>query len=176
MRSTLYLIRRLAPEDAAAFRELRLFALRESPSAFGSSYEEECDMSVDTVATSLAPGSGRNMFGAFYEDQLVGVVGVARATRLKERHKASIRSMYVAPAHRIHGTGRQLLREAVAFAESQPGIRQITLSVTGGNAAAIALYQSFGFKPFGVEPGSLLVDGELFDEIQMVRLAAATQG
>ena len=176
MSATPCLIRRLAPADAAAFLELRLFALRESPSAFGSSYEEECDMPLDSVAASLAPGSGRNMFGAFYEDQLVGMVGVGRATRLKERHKASIRGMYVAPAHRILGTGRQLLREAVAFAESQPGIRQITLSVTGGNAAAITLYQSCGFKPFGVEPGSLLVDGVLFDKIQMVRPVTPTRG
>ncbi|MDO8539561.1 MAG: hypothetical protein Q7S40_03910 [Opitutaceae bacterium] len=34
-------IRRLSPSDAAVFRRFRLRGLRESPTAFGSSFAEE---------------------------------------------------------------------------------------------------------------------------------------
>ena len=37
------------------------------------------------------------------------------------------------------------------------GVRQVSLSVTAGNAGAIGLYQTLGFKVFGTEPEALLV-------------------
>ena len=77
------LIRRLIPADATVFLALRLEGLRESPSAFGSSYEEECDTPLSMIEARLAADSGRNMFGAFDGDQLVGLVAVGRETALK---------------------------------------------------------------------------------------------
>ena len=41
----------------------------------------------------------------------------------------------------------------------------ITCSVA--NPAAIALYKSMGFEPFGLERDFLLVDGVLHDELHM---------
>jgi RimJ/RimL family protein N-acetyltransferase len=167
-------IRRLDPSDAAAYQALRLQALRDSPAAFGSSYEEECDTPVDVVAGFLAAGSNRNTFGALIQEQLVGMIGIGRETGRKERHKGFIRSMYVVPARRGNGVGRRLVSEALAFAASMSGLQQIILAVTAGNVAAITLYESMGFRPFGVAPAALLVDGVFYDEIQMVRYLAAS--
>ena len=58
-------IRRLTPADAAAFQELRLAALQESPTAFGSSYEEEREFSQAFIEERLAAKPDRGTFGAF---------------------------------------------------------------------------------------------------------------
>lgn len=164
------LIRRLVPADATAFHALRLAALRDSPSSFGSSYEEECDTPLATIEARLAPDSGRYLFGAFDGTTLGGMVGVGRDQARKSRHKAFIRAMYVAPALRRMGAGRQLFDHALGFAAGLDGVRQVTLLVTSGNHAAIALYASMGFTVCGQEPDSLLVDGVFYDDIHMVRI------
>ncbi len=164
-------IRRLLASDAPAYQALRLAALRECPSAFSSSYEEECDTPLATIAAQMAPDSGRNRFGAFDGADLVGVVGVGRP---KLRHKAFIRGMYVASSHRSRGVGKQLLEHAMGFIIPMEGLRQVTLGLTAGNAAALALYQTMGFTVFGVEPRALLVDGEVHDQLHMARVVDAS--
>lgn len=159
-------IRRLLPSDAAAYQVLRLAALRECPSAFTSSYEEECGIALEDVAANLAV---RHMFGAFEGAELAGMVGAGREAQLKTRHKGYIRAMYVAPAHRGKGLGRQLMEQAFACAAAMPGVTQVTLAVTVGQDAALALYQSLGYTAYGHELRALSVDGVFHDEIQMVR-------
>ena len=162
-------IRRLVPSDAKLYRTLRLTALRDSPTAFSSSYEEECDASIEAFAGYLVPEPGRAVFGAFAAADLVGMVGIARDGLRKAHHKAFMRSMFVAPAHRGQGAARRLVGQALAFAATA-GVRQVNLTVTAANVAALALYESQGFKAYGVEHAGLFVDGEFYDEIHMVRL------
>jgi RimJ/RimL family protein N-acetyltransferase len=162
-------IRVLQSNDAAAFQELRLTALRDCPTDFSSSYEEECDIPLPRVADRLAPGPDRAIFGAFDEGRLVGTVGLQREQPRKLAHKAMIWGVYVRPAFRRHGVGRRLLEYALAHAASMPGLRQILLSANAANPASTALYKSVGFEPFGVERDFLLVDGALHDEIHMSR-------
>jgi hypothetical protein len=71
-------IRPLTPADAAAFKALRLQGLQEIPSAFGSSYEEECDTLVEELARRFAPQAGRARFGAFDGEHLVGIAGIGQ--------------------------------------------------------------------------------------------------
>ena len=163
------LIRRLVPSDAFAFHALRLAALRECPFAFSSSYEEECETPLAVIEARLAPDSGRNVFGAFDGPDLVGIVGIGREEAHKLRHKASIRGMYVCESQRGKGAGKFLLDQALDCAASMHGLRQVNLAVTASATAAVALYSSMGFMVFGNEQGALLVDGVLFDDLQMVR-------
>jgi ribosomal protein S18 acetylase RimI-like enzyme len=161
-------VRPLTASDAAAFQELRLRALQDCPEAFSSSYAEERGLALEEIATRLVPNEGRRVFGAFLERELVGVLGFQRETMRKLAHKAFIWGMYVAPAHRRNGVGRQLLAAALELAQSLPALRQVKVSVNSSNAAAVALYERVGFRGYGVEPNALLVNGELYDETQMV--------
>lgn len=160
------LIRRLGSSDAQAFQTLRLAALRAAPSAFSSSYEEECETALATIESNL---SARNLFGAFDGEELVGMVGVGREQAPKLRHKGYIAAMYVADVYRGKGAGRLLLKHALDFAASLEGLRQLTLVVTAGNAPAIALYESVGFTVYGTEPRALLADGVFYDNVLMAR-------
>ncbi len=164
-------VRMLSPADAVAFQALRLRGLQECSTAFASSYEEECETPSDVIAGRLAAGAGRAMFGAFRESSLVGVVGIQRETMPRLKHKAFIWGMYVAPEVRGKGAGRLLVAEALKYAFSMDGVRQVNLGVNALNVPAIALYEGAGFERFGLERGFMLVDGVLQDELQMVRVS-----
>lgn len=160
-------IRRLDPADAEAFHAFRLAALLEAPTAFGSSYEEERLFPRSVIEARLASKPDRGPFGAFEHSALVGLVALGRENQQKLAHKALIWGLYVAPQARGRGIGHALLQQAIALARSVKGIRQVNLSVNASNIAAIRLYESAGFRPYGREPGAMLVDGELHDELHM---------
>lgn len=166
-------IRRLTPRDGDAYRVLRLLALRESPTAFGSSYEEEAALAAADFAQRLANDSEVQVFGAFADGRLVAMAGLARERGLKERHRAELRSMFVHPGARGAGAGRALLAHVLETADSMPGLRQVTLMVTATNIAARRLYEAAGFTTYGTAPESLLVDGIYYDDLLMVRRTPA---
>jgi ribosomal protein S18 acetylase RimI-like enzyme len=161
-------VRTLTHADAAVFQLLRLAGLTECPTAFASSFDEECDLALAVVAERLGQRNDRAIFGAFQEHELVGMVGLKREDQLKLSHKAFIWGMYVAPKARKQGIGRLLVTNALAFAKLELQVRQVTLGVNAENGAAIALYERMGFKAFGREPCFMLVEGVPQDEIQMV--------
>ncbi len=160
-------IRRLDTPDAAAFQALRLAALRTTPEAFGSSYEEEKDDALEAVAARIAPRPGRAVFGAFDGDVLVGVAGLAREPTLRKRHKAFVWGMYVAPSARGHGLARGLMLAALGLARETDGVAKVTLSVDAANVPAIALYESLGFVVFSREQDAMRIGDEIRDDLQM---------
>ncbi len=155
-------IRQLGPGDAAAYQALRLHGLRESPEAFGSTYEEDRALALDEVAQRLTATGGvaaRVVFGAFDGDDLVGVAGCARQGKTKARHKAIVWGMYVRPEQRGRGVGRRLLEAIILEARTWPEVECLTLTVVERAAAARKLYRSMGFEVFGREPDGLRQDG-----------------
>lgn len=168
-------VRRLTADDTAAYRQLRLEALLDSPTAFGSSHHEEAEQPWPFFADRLASGPDQQMFGAFMDSALVGLVGVGREPAAKERHRATIRSMYVAPSARGRGVAAALLDHALAAADAMAGVWQVVLVVTAGNEPALALYRSRGFTPYGTLPSSLFVDGRYHDDVLMIRIAAGAE-
>ena len=161
------IIRHLTPADASAFQALRLKALQEAPTAFGSGYEEEKDFSPSVVESRLAAKSDCGVFGAFEDKKLLGFVALGRENRQKLSHKALIWGMYVSPDSRSKGIGQALLLEALSLARSVPDVLQVNLSVNADNVAAVRIYESLGFVTYGRESGAMLIDGELHDEFHM---------
>jgi ribosomal protein S18 acetylase RimI-like enzyme len=167
-------IRILAADDAAAYQALRLRGLRESPAAFGSTYENEAGIPLPEIAERLARGAGGEdvTFGAFDDGggALVGLAGLRRGTSLKTRHRAGVWGMYVAPEARGGGVGRALMDALVAHARTLEGVERLTLGVEATNAAARALYHALGFVTCGVEPQAYKLGGEYWDS-EMMSLA-----
>ena len=150
-------INALGPADATAYRALRLRALREHPDAFTSSFEEEAERPLADTTQRLSNPAER-LWGAFDGPQLVGMVGMSRETRLKNRHKARLVGLYVAPEHAGRGVGAALVAAVVQHAVAHP-LALLVLTVTDGNQAAQALYERAGFTSFGVEPDAIRVNG-----------------
>lgn len=173
-------IRPLRPADAAAFHALRLRGLRESPEAFGSTYGEEVDRPLADREELLSRGeAGEHVtFGAFDDGgRLMGVAAVSRGTNRKARHRAVIWGMYVGPEARGRGAGRALLEAIVAHVRTLDGVDRLVLAVTVGNDAARALYASFGFVPYGVEPDAYRLGGQSWNsELMTLALDGAPGG
>ena len=154
-------IRALTEADAAAYRQIRLRGLREDPSAFGSSYEEEVTRPLDVTAEWLrAKQVGPESFalGAFDErEELLGVISFTRVSRLKERHKAMIHGVYVVAEARGRGVGRALVAETLTRARQLPELTQVQLSaVTRQVASRVTIFPGPNLAlrlVFGVDDG-----------------------
>lgn len=152
--------------DLPLFRPLRLEALREHPDAFGSSVEEEADSDLSHMI-----GDGPNVtLGGFVGGVLAGMAALVVSPKLKQRHKGHVVGVYVAPSWRGTGLARALTDGLIGEARST-GLVLLTLSVTVGNEAARRLYLNAGFRPYGIEPGSLMIGSTLLDaELMVLRL------
>lgn len=166
-------VRVLVGADAREFQRLRLEGLRECPTAFAAHYEEERDTGLEAVATRLEPTPERSVCGAFFDESLVGIVGMDRESRRNLRHKALLWGMYVTPEFRGKGIGHELLDYVLRYAETMTGLRQINLWVNTEASSALAMYRAVGFVPIGTERAFLLVDGAPQDLMLMVRIARA---
>ena len=138
-------------------------ALQESPQAFGASYEESVVLLETEAASRLSPKDGGFVLGAFDND-LLGIVGLARHPGIKVRHKATIWGVYVVPEARGRGIARLLLENLLNRCQTVDGLEDVVLSVVTTNASAKKLYQSLGFEIYGLEKRALKVAGKYNDE------------
>ena len=166
-------VRALAPTDAPAYRAMRLRGLRLYPEAFTSSFEEETERSLADTEMRLAADSAVRMWGAFAGTtnggELAGVFGMERKTGLKNRHKAVLIGMVVAPEFTGQGIARALV-EAVLQDAQRMGVELAVLTVTVGNTRARELYAHAGFKSIGIEPDAIRVAGASFGKEHMARV------
>jgi ribosomal protein S18 acetylase RimI-like enzyme len=160
-------VRELTRDDARAYQELRLYALQESPTAFGSSYGEEVNRPLDMVEDRLRSPSNHT-FGAFVQEgELIGMATLYRDQHINSNHKAFLFGMYVSPEYRRQGVGKMLLEKVISQARAL-GLRQINLTVNNANEAPVGLYETFGFERFGLEKETMRVGGEFYDAAYMV--------
>ena len=145
-------VARLTEADAPAYRALMLEAY-EVPDAFTSTPHERAAAPASFWAERVAHPQGLSVaFGAWQSGQLVGTVTLEFSDRAKTRHKAHVVGMYVRPEQQGHGAGTALLAAAMAHAQTLAHVQVLNLTVTEGNAAAMALYERAGFQAFGTEP------------------------
>lgn len=155
-------IRRLGPDDAAAFQALRLAGLRVNSDAFGSSWEEEADRPLARTAEALAAGF---VAGCEREGVLVGIGGLRIGQSAKTRHRGGIWGVYVDPGARGLGVGRRLMTALIDQARTQ--VEDVILTVSAHNESAIGLYRSLGFEPYGLDRRALKMGEDYIDELLM---------
>ncbi|MFE6925270.1 GNAT family N-acetyltransferase [Nocardia sp. NPDC057663] len=141
-------IRRLEPGEWAVFREVRLRALRDAPTAFGQTIEQALARNAQDWRDVLR---ARAQFAATARTETVGTVGVTT-----DAASAHLVSMWVAPRARGQGVSDLLIDAALGWAVER-GCVTVRLELTEGNTAAEKLYRRHGFVPTGrrgpVEPG-----------------------
>jgi RimJ/RimL family protein N-acetyltransferase len=157
-------IRQVVPGDAALYRRIRLAGLKESPEAFGSTFEAEFAKPLAWFFDRL---SSSEIFGAFRGAEILGVAGLAIQRGEKEAHKGLLWGMYVRPDARGTGLARQLVEAVIARATGR--VELVQLSVVVDNEPARRLYARLGFVEYGIEKKSLKYHGRYYDEVLMAR-------
>jgi ribosomal protein S18 acetylase RimI-like enzyme len=165
----------LSPLHAERYRALMLEAYERCAEAFTSAVAERAALPLSWWESRVADARGTSVaFGAFLDDVLVGAAGLQLEIREKTRHKATLFGVYVSDAHRGRGAGRKLVGAALEYARAR-ATTVVQLTVTEGNASAQALYESCGFRVFGVEPRAMRMHGAYLAKVHMwCDLSAAT--
>ena len=158
-------MRRLLPEDAERYREIRLEGLRVSPEAFGNTFELENARPIELFADRIRDSE---TMGAFEGAEILGVAGLRANQGPKESHKGMLVGMYVRPQARNRGVGRRLV-EAVMEVARRRGVELLQLAVVSDNEPARRLYARLGFVEYGIEKKSLKQGGRYTDEVLMVK-------
>jgi ribosomal protein S18 acetylase RimI-like enzyme len=138
---------RLAADDWQVYRAVRLAMLRESPLAFGSTYDE-------------AAGYGEQLWRQRLTENVVILARVgtvpAGSVMYSENGRVdsadavscSLYGMWVDPGFRRAGVGRALIDAVISQARAA-GKRRVVLNVVAGNDTAGRLYEGSGFVPTG---------------------------
>lgn len=91
---------------------------------------------------------------ALIDERLVGYAGA-----LRHEDEAHVMNIAVDPSVRERGVGTALLSDLLVRLRER-GVHRVTLEVREHNAAAIALYESAGFRAVGSRPGYYAETGE----------------
>jgi GNAT superfamily N-acetyltransferase len=161
--TSLVSIRQLGSQDSELYRMIRLRALGDAPTAFGSTYEREAAF-VGTVWQERLV-AGVNPAFVYQEDDDAGPVGlVAAVPESADSDTVNLVSMWVAPEARRRGVGGELVETVVRWAELR-GARTVRLHVTAGNTAAALLDAKYGFGYSGL---SVIRERDGTRELEMV--------
>ena len=131
----------IGPENWQSWRRVRLRALQQEPTTFGSTYEREAGFTESDFRVRLA-GSGVAMLALAGNEP----VGMGAGLRDVEGWLLVV-SMWVDPGWRGHGVGRRVLDELITWAGHRD--LRVHLDVTLDNAPARAFYERRGFVGTG---------------------------
>lgn len=151
-------VRTAVPGDEPLLRELRLQALRDSPRAFGSTYERELARTTADWTRWLAPGVTLLLE---VDRQLRGLVaGVPDAA---DEGVVHLMAMWTHPSVRGIGASDALVVRLHEWARTQ-GARLLRLHVIRDNERARRFYTRHGFAATGRETAQ-----ERYIEVEMER-------
>ncbi len=138
------------------WRDARLQALADTPSAFSSTLEAERAYDDDVWIERCRTGSAGFVSGQFAatdasQDGFVAMVAIITSALTEHcaAGEAELVSMWTAPEARGHGVGQALVQACIDWAHEAPEIGAIGLWVLRGNAPAERLYERCGFELTG---------------------------
>ena len=140
-------VRRVRPQETDELKAVRLAALLDAPSAFGSTYAREVVLSDDDWrrrADGSSTGDAQTTFLAWHDGHGVGIVGAHRSAEAPTT--VELVSMWTAPQARRSGVARLLVGAVVDWSFADGSTESVSLWVTRGNVAAQTLYESMGFR------------------------------
>lgn len=160
-------IRVLNPSDYLSYKEIRLELLKNEPSNFGSSFEDESQFSDQKWITRISNINSYSI-GAFIDSKIVGICVLMLNPREKMKHGANIYSVYVKKEFRKRGIAEKLINKAIDIALDN-NVEIIYLSVVKENVNALNLYKKMNFSIYGEEPKMIKYNGIYMNQYLMFK-------
>jgi len=139
-------IRRLTLEDSDLLRTLRLRALSDAPSAFGSTYEREEAFTDQEWPRRLRTDGHPHAVCERPDGTAVGLAALVQDWA--DATVGHLMAMWVAPEARGSGAADLLIDRVVEWARNA-GMARLRLHLTEGNARAERAYERNGFSRTG---------------------------
>jgi len=139
------LVRETIDRDWQALRGIRLEALRNAPTAFATTYEEEAARGEEHWHRRIARGG---TFLAYVPEVSATEPAGLTGGYLIEPGTVELISMYVRSRARGHGVGEALVAAVIDWAATR-NAASVHLWVTETNTPARALYERCGFAQTG---------------------------
>lgn len=133
-------IRRLGPEDAAIWRDIRLEALARAPEQFSARHDEWAGRALADFAQELAAMS---VWAAIAGGRAQGVAALARDANSGAH--GWIEAVYVREVARGRGVAKAIIAKAEHEARTR-GYEKLCLEVRAANVEARGLYAQLGFS------------------------------
>jgi ribosomal protein S18 acetylase RimI-like enzyme len=142
------ILHQITPTLSASYKTVRLRALHDTPSAFGSTFARESQFSEADWHSRAANLCTPHSIGylAYHQDDYCGIA--AGFLDKQDPHNAELVSMWVASTHRRTGTGKLLVNAIESWARLSAA-HTLRLMVTNTNLAAISFYERIGFTATG---------------------------
>ena len=164
--SSEFRVREAREEEWEAYRDLRLASLASDPLAFGSTLERERPFPPEKWRERLrrdrsTPGTA-TWVAIDRTGEFVGTAAIAEF-----EGALHLFAMWVAPAVRGRGVGRQILDAALERVQSARSGASVVLEVNPRQEAAVHLYEARGFRrtgrssPLGHTAGEVVIEMSL---------------
>jgi GNAT superfamily N-acetyltransferase len=140
------LVRGVTAEDWQVLRDIRLAALLDAPSAFGSTYAQEIALTEQDWRDRAA--NRINFLAYLPEASIAGPAGLAGGY-VEQPGQAELVSMWVSPLARGGGVGEALIERVAQWAKEEADGATLHLWVTDSNKSALRLYERCGFTLTG---------------------------
>jgi ribosomal protein S18 acetylase RimI-like enzyme len=162
------IIREATPDDVTQYRELRLFALQDAPTAFSADYQTQLSRPMSFWEGRLNFDEFGIIFFAEYAGNLIGMTGIRQRESPKTKHSADIFSVYVQPEWRGLHIAEALIDSCAQWAKAHE-VNILKLGVMATNASAVRCYERCGFKIYGTEPRDVFYEDTYYDLYLMYR-------
>lgn len=156
--------------DRAKLINLRREGLALHPNHFGMSadlpdekFQEWANNWLDPMIAQFFP------VVCEFDKNIVGMGCIRRNNSPKTSHSATINAVYLSPEWRGKGIMQRIFLRLEAWAIFY-NLHHIKLGVTTTNEAAIKMYKKAGFEIYAMDPYSLNVDGNLWNEYLMIKV------
>lgn len=139
-------VRRVRADEGPVLKVIRLAALLDSPSAFGSTHAAEVHQPDEHWAARASLGAaGRRsaIYLAIVDPSVGGIIGGYRPDPAGS--SIELVSMWVSPPQRRAGIAAKLVEALVGWA-NETNATSVDLWVARGNEAAVRLYEAAGFR------------------------------
>lgn len=142
-------IEQITHRNVGIFKDVRLRALQDAPTAFGSTYAQESVLTDAEWLGRATRWNGHRGIGFLAFDEDLTHCGIA-GSFLNENDptRAELISMWVAPDYPRRGVGSLLVKGILAWASLRKAV-VLDLMVTSVNDAAIRFYERLGFTLTG---------------------------
>lgn len=164
------LIRTAKPEDAQSLLDLGREVMAERD--FTLTEPDELNFTAEQEAAWIRDHldhPAKIILVAEVSETVVGIIDFANGSRRRNAHAGEF-GMSVAKHWREKGIGRALLETLLAWAEANPKLEKVQLTVRATNIRAISLYRSLGFQEEGRRRRDLkLSPNEYVDSVLMGR-------